>query len=173
MSGRPQATLIRTGLLSALASASDMIPVLFCDQGSSDFSKQGDELAKLIESSTGHKCLSLPFIGIWETVALISQLSALVTTKLHVGIVAYALGVYCESFATHRKTPRFYRQIGRSSQSLMWNDIDQTIAREKTERALQMACSKASIIDENWHRIKKESLINHKLVYDFIDLVLK
>lgn len=49
---------------------------------------------------------------IWETVALLAQLDAVVTNKLHIGIVSYAMGNVPISFPYHTKTQRFYKQIG-------------------------------------------------------------
>ncbi|MGK0724380.1 polysaccharide pyruvyl transferase family protein [Aerococcus urinaeequi] len=49
---------------------------------------------------------------IWETVSLLSQLDAVVTNKLHIGIVSYAMGNIPISFPYHTKTERFYKQIG-------------------------------------------------------------
>lgn len=50
--------------------------------------------------------------GPWRLTALLAELDAVVTTKLHVGIVAVALGTPVLSYPTHTKTPRFYEQIG-------------------------------------------------------------
>lgn len=49
----------------------------------------------------------------WVTAALIAQLDGVVTTKLHVGIAAWALGVAPYGVAAHGKTVRFFRQVGR------------------------------------------------------------
>lgn len=49
----------------------------------------------------------------WVTAAIIAELDAVITTKLHVGIVAFALDVPAFSIASHEKTQRFYRQINR------------------------------------------------------------
>ena len=168
-----QAESMRIGLLSSLAAESDVVPVVFSDSGNSDFSPQCDQLVKLIQSSTGKECLSLPFLGIWETVALISKLSAILTTKLHVGMVAYALGIYCESFANHPKVPRFYDQIGRSSQCTMIDSLDQDKVMEKIERAVQFSRSKVSLIDQNWQNIKGEALLHRKLLSSFLSSAVK
>ena len=126
-----------------------------------------------IQNSTGKECLSLPFKDIWETAALISKLSAILTTKLHVGIVAYALGVHCESFATHQKTPRFYKQIGRASQCIMLDDIsDKNIVIEKIERALQAARNQVSPINcQEYEQVKHNSLIHKQLVLNFLSTI--
>ena len=50
--------------------------------------------------------------GPWRLTALLAELDAVVTTKLHVGIVAVALDTPVLSYPTHTKTPRFYAQIG-------------------------------------------------------------
>jgi len=50
----------------------------------------------------------------WTVAAIIQRCRAVVTTQLHVGIVAYALGVPPCSLSSHEKTKRFYRQIGRT-----------------------------------------------------------
>lgn len=51
----------------------------------------------------------------WVTASILGKLDTIITTKLHIGIVAWALGVPCCSFAKHGKTKRFYRQIGREA----------------------------------------------------------
>lgn len=56
----------------------------------------------------------IPLQSIQTTAALIGSFNAVITTKLHVGITAYALGVMPYSAWTHIKTPRLYKMIGRS-----------------------------------------------------------
>jgi polysaccharide pyruvyl transferase WcaK-like protein len=56
----------------------------------------------------------LPYRNHWVTTALLGRLDGVITSMLHVGITAWTLGVPCCSLASHQKTPRFYRQIGRS-----------------------------------------------------------
>ncbi|PIG94075.1 polysaccharide pyruvyl transferase family protein [Gloeocapsopsis sp. IPPAS B-1203] len=171
----PQAELLRQGLFSTLASTPDVLPVVFSDCGSNNVPSDTEKLAKIIHNSTGKECLSLPFKGIWETAALISKLSAILTTKLHVGIVAYALGVHCESFATHQKTPRFYKQIGRASQCIMLDDIsDKNIVIEKIERALQAARNQVSPINcQEYEQVKQNSLIHKQLVLNFLNSTIQ
>lgn len=165
----PQAEAMREGLLAALAAASDITPVVFADDGGGKYSEPCDRLAELIRNSTGKPCLSIPFKGVWETIALISKFSAVLTTKLHVGILAYAMGVYGESFAIHPKVARFYRQIGRSSQCTMFKELEKDICQEKAERALQAAHTQDSIIDDKWQKVRTEALLNQKLVSSFLD----
>lgn len=169
----PHAELLLTGLTDFLASKPELLPVIFADSGDlKESTKTCQELSKIVEDLTGIKALSVPFRDIWETVALISRLSALITTKLHVGIVAYSLGIYCEAFATHQKTPRFYNYIGRSSQCTHVNNIDQAIVMNKFERAAKNACSHTSTKDQKWQQIKEDSDMNRKLVLSFLSSVL-
>jgi len=56
-----------------------------------------------------------PYHNHWTTAALIGELDAVITTMLHVGITAWALDVPCCAYASHGKTHRFYRQIGREN----------------------------------------------------------
>jgi len=58
----------------------------------------------------------------WETAALIASCDAVVTTKLHAGITAAALGIPCFGYSFHPKTGRFYRQIGRSEFQTTWEE---------------------------------------------------
>lgn len=51
---------------------------------------------------------------VWSLVALIRSLDMVVTTKLHVGIVAMALGIPVAAFPYHPKVERLYRQVGAS-----------------------------------------------------------
>lgn len=49
---------------------------------------------------------------IWETTALLAELDTVITNKLHIGIVNYAMGNVPISIPYHSKTKRFYKQIG-------------------------------------------------------------
>ena len=51
----------------------------------------------------------------WTTAALINELDAVITSKLHVGITAWAMGVPACGFSSHPKSKRFYQQVGRSA----------------------------------------------------------
>jgi polysaccharide pyruvyl transferase WcaK-like protein len=51
----------------------------------------------------------------WKTTAVLGEMDAVLTTKLHVGIVAWALGVMPCSLSKHGKTVRFYQQIDRGA----------------------------------------------------------
>ena len=167
-----QSKILQKSLLNGIKSSDNLLPVIFSDNGVSEYSKPCNDLCELIENQTGKSCLVVPFQGVWETIALISEMSAVLTTKLHVGIVAYALGVYCESFAIHSKVARFYEQINRSSQCSMLEDIDDEIGMCKISAALDAAYSRRSVMDKTWTMIKEKSSLSEKMVASFLHSVI-
>jgi polysaccharide pyruvyl transferase WcaK-like protein len=56
----------------------------------------------------------MPYYDPWSAAYCLGRLHGVITTKLHVGIAAWAQGVPCCAYAYHGKIARFYRQIGRS-----------------------------------------------------------
>lgn len=72
----------------------------------------------------------------WTLAALLAEVDLVVTTKLHVGIVAAACGADVLSFPTHVKTPRFYAQIGASDRCTPLHALAEGEAAERLERAL-------------------------------------
>lgn len=68
---------------------------------------------KEIIHSYMENAIILPKINHWVLAAIIGQLDAVITTKLHVGIVAWSLGVPPCGYSNHPKTKRFYEQIHR------------------------------------------------------------
>ncbi len=168
LSETPQAEIFRESLMSSLKASPDVLPVVFTDSDAGQNALYCEKLKSAIEEATNNKCLAIPFQGIWETVALISKLSIVLTTKLHVGIVAYALGVYGESFATHSKTSRFYRQIGHPHQCTMFDEMTEEVAFKRITRAIAFARSRGSIMDQAWQKVKEEAHLNHKYVREFL-----
>lgn len=61
-----------------------------------------------------------PYRGPWETCALIRDSEAVVTNKLHTGIVASAYGKNVISLAKHPKNLRFFNQLGRPELCLLF-----------------------------------------------------
>lgn len=56
--------------------------------------------------------LDIPYAGVDQLIGILAAADYVVTTKLHVGIVATALGRQVLAFPAHTKTARFYRQVG-------------------------------------------------------------
>ncbi len=77
------------------------------------FDNSDAELATITSAFNDHglKGSVLPKQDHWTTAAVISRLDAVFTSKLHVGITAWALGVVPVSLSYHGKTKRFYRQV--------------------------------------------------------------
>ncbi len=165
----PQAEILRTQLIDTLINAPDVVPVVFADDGGGQFSEPCERLAHQIQRATGQSCLTVPFKGVWHTVALISRLSAVLTTKLHVAIVAYAMGVYAESCAVHPKVQRFFEQIERSPQCTLIHDLDRAIAEEKVKRAIRHACVPTSVQDETWIKVRKSAFVNRDIIAAFVN----
>lgn len=57
----------------------------------------------------------IPLQHFWTTAALLGSMDGLITSKLHVGITGWALGVPVCGFSSHIKSQRFYRQIRRTN----------------------------------------------------------
>ncbi|MCA9136335.1 MAG: polysaccharide pyruvyl transferase family protein [Planctomycetales bacterium] len=154
---------MREGLISCLRANPDVLPIVFDDSGDS-VSKSAKELSEVIRNATNRECLLIPFQGIWQTVALIGGLSAVLTTKLHVGIVSYAMGVYCESFASHQKTPRFYKLIQREGQCSFDAGITSAEVERRILRAIEMGRNRTSVINDTWHQVKSAAQKNQEHV---------
>jgi polysaccharide pyruvyl transferase WcaK-like protein len=93
---------------SVLGSRDDIEPLFLFDHGEANFSTIQKLSQDLFRNSRVVRKQSH-----WVTAALIGMMDAVVTTKLHVGIAAWALGVPPCAIATHAKTERLYKQIGR------------------------------------------------------------
>ncbi|MEO0587681.1 MAG: polysaccharide pyruvyl transferase family protein [Planctomycetota bacterium] len=65
----------------------------------------------------------------WPTVALIGAMDGVLTTKLHVGITAWAMGVPACGFSAHIKSKRFYEQVGRQRFQADYSDDPAPIRR--------------------------------------------
>lgn len=82
-------------------------PVLIMDN---DNEAQNNAI-QFLKNRLIHKCIIFKHKYIWDTTALLSELDLVLTNKLHIGIVSYALGSIPIGFPYHPKTKRFYKQI--------------------------------------------------------------
>ncbi len=160
--------IIIDSIICHLKTHSDIVPVVFSDFGFTSTHNATNELAARISNESGIKCLSIPFEGVWELVALISKMSSLLTTKLHAGMIAYLFGIYCESFAIHIKTPRFYKLIGRDDQCHHFKDLDKYLIHEKVSRLFKYAYQSEKYFDDNYKLLKKVSLRNRDIIGSLI-----
>jgi polysaccharide pyruvyl transferase WcaK-like protein len=79
-----------------------------------------------------------PYTGIDALLGCLYASDLVITSKLHIGIVASAFGRSVLSLPTHQKTIRFYRQLGRAEICLPkadWTPASIAIAFEKAFRA--------------------------------------
>lgn len=167
LSRSSQADVVRQAILARLIHHPEVTPVVFTDYGTSDPAAV-HWFAKLIKRVTAKSCLYVPFENIWKTIALISELSALITSKLHVGIAAQALGIYTESFATDVKIKRFYKQIARASQSEILFDMTQNQIMEKIDRVFDVARQQVQIAQPDLTLMIENALKNKHWLASFL-----
>ena len=70
----------------------------------------------------------------FQLAAILSQVDVVITTKLHVGIVATSLNKTVLSFSGDQKIKRFYRQIGASDRCLELNTLKNGDAFKQLEK---------------------------------------
>jgi len=112
--------------------------------------------------------LIFPVIEYKNPQSLIEDLQSfdkIITSKLHVGIVAYSLGKRVLSIPQHPKTVRFYEQIERSEFCISNNTITTDLLLEKFEKL-------DSISNVNNVQIEK-SIVNKDIVMSFLDSLPK
>lgn len=99
--------------LSTIANARPEVTFyVLTDSGAGKARTVQQRAANSLCTRLGRRAILVPFTDLWTTTAVLGQLGAVVTTKLHVGIVATALRSISFSLYAHQKTPRLYRQIG-------------------------------------------------------------
>jgi len=104
------------GLVRLRESVGDFDVVGLVDQDNTNGARHQEDTARHVSSlfgSISQTNLSV-FNNVNEFVEEIKKCDLVVTTKLHVGIVARCFGIPVASFPTHIKTERLYRQLGES-----------------------------------------------------------
>lgn len=137
----PGARAARQALHEALARERDVAAFVFSDNADRE---SAPRLAAGIEAASGRTCAHAPFEDAWTTAATVGLLDAVLTTKLHVGIVAWALGVEVRAFAIHPKVPRFHAQVGREDRCTMLDAVTPEIARHAIDAAIEAARRRAA-----------------------------
>ncbi|MEX2380773.1 MAG: polysaccharide pyruvyl transferase family protein [Opitutales bacterium] len=149
-------------LCAAVGKAPDAGCVLLVDQAGAN--PQVDAV-KEIREKLGGKSIVIPYQGPWFLSAVLSELDFVITTKLHVGIVATAFNRQVLSFPTHAKTPRFYRQVG-------WADRCLPLSELKAGEAFDRICSlmnRASVHDPIRDSVKKDAARNRLMVKEVVE----
>lgn len=108
--GRAQSFILQTLDMAAalLEDCPQIVPVWVIDHGEPYL-----DVIKEYQREKLRNLVVLPQSPHWDTVALLGQLNYVITTKLHVGLVAFVLGAMPFGISNHGKTKRFFRQIGR------------------------------------------------------------
>ena len=105
-----------------------------------------------------------------DTAAFLSQLDFVITTKLHVGIVAYSLGVDCAGIPTHSKTQRFYNQINQPDLCITMDNLKKNKIRTLLENILNIGWRNnlRRVRESTQPKLKKLALENKKIITDFL-----
>lgn len=89
-----------------------------------------------IAAEIPRKPIFVPYTDPWRLAAILGELDAVFTTKLHVGIVATALGCDVVSMPAHPKTYRFYRQTGQADRCLDPADLQEGVLSSLMQRVI-------------------------------------
>lgn len=144
----------------------DIQPVLIIDNDNS----QQNEAVEYLSKKISQKCIVYKHDNIWETTALLSELDFVVTNKLHVGIVSYALGTIPISLPSHQKTVRFYKQINREDlcirlEDLKDNDLYKMMKKTLNEKWVEKYQDDYS---QNHPFLQEKALLNKKILKEFL-----
>lgn len=121
------------GVLEFASRQSDVRIIAITDQARADGQvAAANELAERLPG----RCDVFEYRDPWTLTALLASLDAVLTVKLHVGIVAATLGTPVLSFRSHPKTARFYRQIGLSEFSVPLAEARTELVVAALERAV-------------------------------------
>lgn len=99
-------THIKEEIIEIAKNNNDIGIVLLCDGSGSP-----PEVVQEIKKELPSQSIIVSYKNHWYFSALLGSMSLVITTKLHVGITATALGRTAISFPAHSKTPRFYKEI--------------------------------------------------------------
>lgn len=144
----------------------EITPVLIIDNNNSTQIKATEYLQKHIN----RECIIYKYEDIWDTVALLEKLDIVLTNKLHVGIVSYAMGTTCIAVPYHSKTQRFYKQIKRENlckqlknleKGEVYNLLNKTT---NTEWLVRLEKERALVFPE----LQRKSLLNKRILEEFL-----
>jgi len=119
--------------------------VVTCDQTKEDVYQRTKELSKQFGE---YLLYYYEYKSPYELISLIASARMIITDKLHVGIVGIAGGKNVVSVPLHSKTPRLYKQIGRSEFCIPIKDVGQGDIYKLLDDAYNCQPSDMSIISE-------------------------
>lgn len=118
------------------------------------------EAVEYIKKELNKDCVVYTHHDIWETTALLSELDTVLTNKLHIGIVNYAMGNIPISFPYHTKTERFYSQIDLNQ---LCTPIGET-KRGSTFNLLNQVVNDIRLDRKDKYQIKREIMMKKALM---------
>jgi polysaccharide pyruvyl transferase WcaK-like protein len=107
----PGVAAVIEGLARFAAGAPEVAFLLVADGSVGQRDTTQTRASAELEARLGSRAVTVPYTDIWSLTAQLGAADLVVTTKLHVGIVAAALGTSVLSFPFHAKVPRLYRQL--------------------------------------------------------------
>ena len=136
----------------------DIIYIVGCDQKREKQKERAKILLNELNNSNNRLCL---YQGPWFLSKILSEVDAVVTDKLHVGIVSTKFKKEVISVAYHPKSIRFYKSIGRGE----WTSSLKDIKPGETYLKLKKLSYKPIRIDDS---LFKKAEKNSKIVDDFL-----
>lgn len=133
--------------------------IIGCDQDRDIQKKRAEELSTKFPSN---RSLVINYLGPWVLSSLINSVDAVITDKLHVGIVAIKMDKEVISVANNNKSVKFHTSIGRSYYTKHLNMINKGETYEK----LKSLSFKNICINK---KIFIEAEKNEKLLIDFLN----
>lgn len=90
--------------------------------------------AEYVECFTSYSPCVLKYDDPWLLTRQIERADLILTTKLHMGIVGSTFGCSVVSFPWHKKTLRFYKQIGETARCILLSQVNEEIILSQLER---------------------------------------
>lgn len=112
-----------------------------------------------------HRCITVQCGSPWLLTALLGRIDGVITTKLHVGIVALWWGTQVISIPFHHKIPRFYRQIGHPQRCIQLGEP----ARHQLLEAMRTYFTESVPVLSLNDKVVQAAQRNRMLVHSFLD----
>ena len=137
----------------------NIVYVIGCDQNRDTQKERAKILFKNLNNQKNRLCF---YKGPWYLTKTLSKVDAVVTDKLHVGIVSTKFKKEVISVASHPKSIRFYKLIGRNEWASLISDIK---PNEVYRKLTQLKFEPIILNDTLFDKAKR----NEVLVEEFLD----
>src|SRR5699024_10102591 len=125
--------------------------------------KDKDDKLKNILNEKGISLSIIPYQNPDKLINNLQEMDKIITSKLHVGIVGYALGKRTLSIPFHPKTIRFYEQIKREEFCIPVQNINTQLLCDKFEQLNSLVTSKNLLF--------KDAVVNKEIIFEFLDKI--